>query len=54
VTEQAKITVFDYIEGWCNPRRRHSGVDYLSPLDFERRHYSQSITESPILSTEVG
>ncbi len=26
---------FEYIEGFYNPRRRHSSIGYLSPLDFE-------------------
>ena len=33
---QARIAVFTWIEGWYNPRRRHSGLGYLSPLNFER------------------
>ena len=32
----ARGAVFDYIEGWYNPRRRHSALAYLSPLDYER------------------
>jgi putative transposase len=33
----ARMAVFDYIEAFYNPRRRHSGLGYLSPADFERR-----------------
>ena len=33
---EARMAVFEYIEGWYNPRRRHSGLGYLSPLNFER------------------
>jgi len=32
----ARLAVFDYIEAFYNPRRRHSSLDYLSPADFER------------------
>jgi hypothetical protein len=35
--------VFDFIEGFYNPRRRHSSIGYLSPIDFERRHQSASV-----------
>ncbi len=33
---QARMAVFTWIEGWYNSRRRHSGLSYLSPLNFER------------------
>jgi len=33
---QAKTDVFDYIECFYNPTRRHSTLGYLSPIDFER------------------
>jgi putative transposase len=29
--------VFDYIERFCNPKRRHSTLGYLRPAEFERR-----------------
>jgi putative transposase len=32
---QAKADVFDYIERFYNPNRRHSTLGYLSPIDFE-------------------
>jgi len=35
---EARRAVFDFIEGFYNPRRRHSSIGYLSPIDFERRH----------------
>jgi putative transposase len=35
---EARMAVFRYIEGWYNPRRRHSALGYLSPLDFEAKH----------------
>ena len=34
---QAKADVFDYIECFYNPTRRHSTLGYLSPIDFERQ-----------------
>jgi putative transposase len=32
----ARLAVFDFIEGWYNPQRRHSALAYLSPMIFER------------------
>ena len=33
--EQARADVFDYIECFYNPTRRHSTLGYVSPLQFE-------------------
>ena len=33
---QARTAVFDYIEGFYNPTRRHSTIGYHSPADYER------------------
>jgi putative transposase len=35
---EAKMAVFEFIEGWYNPHRRHFALDYLSPLEYEKRH----------------
>jgi putative transposase len=35
---EADAGVFDFIEGFYNPRRRHSALDYLSPARYERIH----------------
>ena len=34
---EAEIALFEYIDGFYNPRRRHSALDGKSPLRFERR-----------------
>jgi putative transposase len=34
---EAKADVFDYIERFYNPKRRHSTIGYLSPMEFENR-----------------
>lgn len=41
--EVAKSDVFDYIEMFYHPRRRHSTSDDLSSVEYERRHF-QSLT----------
>jgi putative transposase len=40
---EARSAAFDFIEGFYNSRRRHSSIGYLSPIDFERRHYQTAI-----------
>jgi putative transposase len=34
---EARMAIFRFIEGWYNPSRRHSGLGYLSPMDYEKR-----------------
>jgi transposase InsO family protein len=34
---EARMAIFDWIEGWYNPRRRHSSLGRISPLNYERR-----------------
>jgi putative transposase len=37
----ARVAVFEYIEGFYNPHRRHSALRYLSPAEYERRWRAQ-------------
>jgi putative transposase len=39
--EAARRDVFDYIEMFYNPKRRHSHTDGLSPLQFEQRYFNR-------------
>jgi len=34
--DEARLAVFRYIEGFYNPKRRHSALDYKSPAEYER------------------
>jgi putative transposase len=36
--DEARTAIFEYIETWYNPRRRHSANAYLSPIAFEAAH----------------
>jgi len=36
--EDAYKSIFDYIEGFYNPKRLHSSLGYLSPISFEKSH----------------
>ncbi len=33
---QAALAVFDFIEGFYNPRRRHTAIGNVSPVEFEQ------------------
>ena len=35
---EARMAVFQFIEGFYNPSRRHSALGYLSPIEYERKH----------------
>ena len=37
---EARLAIFDFIEGFYNPHRRHSALDYLSPINYEKRYPS--------------
>ena len=39
---EARMAVFEFIEGWYNPHRRHSALDYLSPINYERSRSKHS------------
>jgi putative transposase len=36
--QQLALAIFDWVEAWYNPRRRHSYCQMLSPIDYETAH----------------
>lgn len=44
---EARLAVFTWIEGWYNPRRRHSSLGQISPARFEERNATPK--EKPLL-----
>lgn len=40
-TEQAKQSIFEYVEVFYNRKRSHSTLGYLSPMTFETKWYQQ-------------
>jgi putative transposase len=51
---EARMAVFEFIEGWYNPHRRHSAIGYLSPIDYEKTGRQNTDYRSPSPSTEAG
>ena len=51
---QAKLAIFEYIEGWYNPHRRHSALKYQSPITYEKLMAMGDGVESATLSTKAG
>jgi putative transposase len=36
---EARMAIFEWIEGWYNPHRRHSGLGFRSPVNYEQAHH---------------
>jgi len=47
---EARLDIFQFIEGWYNPHRRHKGNGQKSPINFENLHADPNLE----LSTEPG
>lgn len=50
---EAKLAVFEWLEGWYNPRRRHSSLGYRSPVQFERDLIRAANTAGPSTNITV-
>jgi putative transposase len=44
---EARLAVFDWLEGFYNTHRRHSALGQLSPSNFERSHQPASAAAQP-------
>jgi putative transposase len=52
---EAKMAVFEWLEGWYNPHRRHSSIGYRSPVNYERAHgHARSPRKNPALLTPAA
>jgi len=44
---QARTAIFDYLEAFYNPIRRHSSLGQISPAEFERRWAEHHVAAVP-------
>jgi len=47
---EARMAIFTWIEGWYNPRRRHSGIGQKSPINFEKELQNQAKPTKPTIA----
>ena len=50
---EARLAIFTWIETWYNPRRRHSGLGQMSPINFERKEQEKPAQHSEITPTII-
>lgn len=48
--EMVEASIFDWIETWYNPKRRHSTLDYCSPVEFEKKWLPKTVRRRGIRS----
>ncbi|WTQ71418.1 IS3 family transposase (plasmid) [Streptomyces sp. NBC_00161] len=41
---EVNLALFEYIDGFYNPRRIQKRLGYLSPTEFEEKHYTEQAT----------
>jgi putative transposase len=45
---EANLALFEYIDGFYNPRRIQKRLGYLSPIEFEEKHYADQAAAEPV------
>jgi putative transposase len=45
---EANLALFEYIDGFYNPRRIQKRLGYLSPIEFEEKHYASQAAAEPV------
>lgn len=50
---EARLAIFTWIETWYNPRRRHSGLGQMSPINFETKEQEKPIQNVKITPTII-
>ncbi|MFD6187675.1 IS3 family transposase [Streptomyces goshikiensis] len=44
----ANLALFQYLDGFYNPRRIQKRLGYLSPIEFEEKHYANQAAAEPV------
>ncbi|MGC3004322.1 IS3 family transposase [Streptomyces sp. G35A] len=44
---EANLALFEYIDGFYNSRRIQERLGFLSPIEFEEKHYAEQATAEP-------
>ena len=47
--KEARLAIFEYIEGWYNPYRRHSTIAYHAPIAYETMCLNDSIRQAALI-----
>lgn len=45
---EANLALFEYIDGFYNPAASQKRLGYLSPIEFEEKHYADQTTAEPV------
>src|SRR5262249_54247393 len=51
---EARLAIFEFIEGWYNPHRRHSALGYPSPVHYERSQLPETGPGKPLTAHRTG
>ena len=49
-----EIAIFQYINGFYNPRRRHSALNWISPLAFNEKQHKGAVSPEPSRDRSIG
>ncbi|MFC5959404.1 IS3 family transposase [Streptomyces pratens] len=45
---EANLALFEYLDGFYNPRRIQKRLGYLSPIEYEEKHYANQAAAEPV------